>query len=87
MKLRGRGLGQLWGCPSPSLCLGGGSGFSHNETWAGSIVSLTTPMRSPLKASRSVSSRKLGREGFQGLSRVVFAAIEAPIYEALYAAS
>jgi hypothetical protein len=32
MRLRGRGLGQLWGCPSPSLCLGGGSGFSHNET-------------------------------------------------------
>jgi hypothetical protein len=59
MRLRGRGLGQLWGCPTPSLCLGGGSGFSHRETWAGCIVSLTTPMRSPLRESRSVSSRSL----------------------------
>jgi hypothetical protein len=30
---------------------------SHSETWAGCIVSLTTPTRSPLSASRSVSSR------------------------------
>ena len=32
------------------------SGRSHSETWAGCIVSLTTPIRSWLKASRSVSS-------------------------------
>ena len=35
------------------------SGSSHKETWAGCIVSLTTPIRSSLKASRSVSSRVL----------------------------
>jgi hypothetical protein len=38
----------------PSLALGG-SGLTHNETWAGCIVSLTTPTRSLLSASRSVS--------------------------------
>ena len=32
-------------------------GPSHSETWAGCIVSLTTPTRSSLNASRSVSSR------------------------------
>ena len=32
------------------------SGRNHTETWAGCIVSLTTPTRSPLNASRSVSS-------------------------------
>jgi hypothetical protein len=45
-----------------SAALGDGSGRSHGETWAGSIVSLTTPMRSPLKASRSVSSRSLAEK-------------------------
>ena len=29
---------------------------NHKETWAGCIVSLTTPTRSLLRASRSVSS-------------------------------
>src|SRR5919107_5617890 len=36
----------------------GVSGRSHSETWAGCIVSATTPTRSSLRASRSVSSRK-----------------------------
>ena len=35
------------------------SGRNHTETWAGCIVSLTTPTRSSLKASRSVSSRSV----------------------------
>ena len=36
----------------------GVSSRSHSDAWAGCIVSLTTPTKSPLKASRSVSSRK-----------------------------
>ena len=36
-----------------------GSGCNHSETCAGCIVSLTTPTRSSLKASRSVSSLRL----------------------------
>ena len=43
----------------PSLPLRGSSGRSHNETWEGCIASLTTPTRSSLKASRSVSSLSL----------------------------
>jgi hypothetical protein len=35
------------------------SGRSHNETWAGCIVSLTTPTSSSFSASRSVSSLSL----------------------------
>src|SRR5215208_3232048 len=35
------------------------SGRSHNVTCTGCIVSLTTPTRSSLKASRSVSSRSV----------------------------
>src|SRR3712207_3445246 len=38
------------------------SGRSHKETWAGCIVSLTTPTRSSLKASRSVSSLSLAEK-------------------------
>jgi hypothetical protein len=38
------------------------SGRSHKETWAGCIVSLTTPTRSFLTASRSVSSRSLAEK-------------------------
>jgi len=40
---------------SPSGVLG----RNHKETWAGCIVSLTTPTRSSFSASRSVSSRSL----------------------------
>ena len=35
---------------------------SHKETWAGCMVSLTTLTRSPLKASRSVSSLSLAEK-------------------------
>jgi hypothetical protein len=42
-------------CPAPPFEVV--SGRSHSETWAGCIVSLTTPTRSLLNASRSVSSR------------------------------
>ncbi len=47
----GRGVGRQHSSrPSPQ-------GWSvHKETWAGCIVSLTTPARSLLRASRSVSS-------------------------------
>jgi hypothetical protein len=41
----------------PSLPLRGSSGRSHSETWAGCIVSRTTPTKSSLNASRSVSLR------------------------------
>jgi hypothetical protein len=43
----------------PSLPLAAVSGRNHSETWAGCIVSLTTPTRSLFSASRSVSSLSL----------------------------
>ena len=46
----------------PSLPLRGSSGRSHKETWEGCIVSLTTPTRSSLRASRSVSSLSLAEK-------------------------
>src|SRR5215210_8470116 len=36
-----------------------GSGRNHRETWAGCIVSLTTPISSAFSASKSVSSLSL----------------------------
>jgi hypothetical protein len=45
-----------------SLPLGGGSGRSHKETWAGCIVSLTTPTSSSLRAPKLVSSRNLAEK-------------------------
>jgi hypothetical protein len=44
------------------LPLGGNSGRSHSETWAGCMVSFTTPTRSSLSASRSVSSLSLAEK-------------------------
>ena len=41
------------------LCFETVSGRSHKETWAGCIVSRTTPTRFSLKASRSVSALSL----------------------------
>src|SRR5215207_4507947 len=66
MRRRARRLLHLWGCSSPSLRLGGGSERSHSETWAGCIVPLTTPTRSSLKASRSVSSLSLAEKAPRG---------------------
>jgi hypothetical protein len=43
----------------PGPPFGAVSGRNHTETWAGCIVSFTTPTRSPFRASRSVSSRSL----------------------------
>jgi hypothetical protein len=40
-----------------ACCLDTVSRLNHKEMWAGCIVSLTTPTRSSLNASRSVSSR------------------------------
>jgi hypothetical protein len=54
-------------CPCPSFEVVWGR--SHKETWAGCIVSLTTPTRSSLNASRSVSSRSL-EEGAASVRRV-----------------
>jgi hypothetical protein len=53
-------LGYTCSCLSPAL--GDGSGRSQSETWAGCMVSLTTPTRSSLKASRSVSSLSLAEK-------------------------
>jgi len=53
--IRMRSYGEL---PEP-LTFEAVSGRSHSETWAGCIVSLTTPTRSSLSASKSVSSRSL----------------------------
>jgi hypothetical protein len=47
---------------SPLFCFWAVSGRSHKETWAGCIVSFTTPTRSLLKASRSVSSLSLAEK-------------------------
>ena len=44
------------------------SGRSHRETWAGCIVSLTTPTISSLKASRSVSSLSLAEKASRVLA-------------------
>ena len=66
------------------LTSGSGSERNHKETWAGSIVSLTIPTTSSLRASRSVSSLSLAEKG---LPRVVLTAVEAPIYETLYVPS
>ena len=54
----------------------GASGRSHKETWEGCIVSLTTLVKSSLKASRSVSSLSLAENvldasGRELLSRTV----------------
>jgi hypothetical protein len=38
------------------------SGRNHKETWAGCIVSFTTPARSSFNASRSVSSLSLAEK-------------------------
>src|SRR5687767_9953992 len=52
-----------------------GPGRSHREAWAGCTVSLTTPTRSSLKASRSVSSLSLAEK-----AESVFAASYFPLY-------
>jgi hypothetical protein len=60
-----------------------GSGCNHTETCAGCIVSLTTLVKSSLKAPRSVSSRSLAEKASSALAAVVLAAVEAPVYERL----
>jgi hypothetical protein len=52
-------LPHLWGYSDPSLCLGAEPGRNHSEAYAGCIVSLTTPIRMPLSAFRSVSFRSV----------------------------
>src|SRR5215210_5541450 len=44
------------------------SGRSHKETWAGCIVSLTTPTNSAFSASRSVSSLRLAEKASRVLA-------------------
>jgi hypothetical protein len=44
------------------LPLGGSWGRSHSETWAGCMISFTTPTRSSLSASRSVSSLSMAEK-------------------------
>ena len=56
----------------PLLPLGGGSGRSHKETWAGCIVSATTPTRSSFKASRLVSSLSLAEKAASVLAASYF---------------
>src|SRR5215217_154209 len=55
---------------------------NHSETWAGCIVSLTASTSSSFSASRSRCAA--WPKGFEGLPGVVLAAVEAPVYEALY---
>jgi hypothetical protein len=48
-----------YGCRSHCSSFASLSERSQSDTWAGSMVSLTTPTRSALNASRSVSWRNL----------------------------
>ena len=59
------------------------SGLSHSETCAGCIVSLTTPTRSSLNASRSVSLRNWAEKASRVFLASYLLPVEAPIYEAL----
>ena len=58
------------------------SGRSHKEACAGCIVSLATPTRSSLKASRSVSSLSFAEKPRGSFSRRILA-VEAPIHKGL----
>jgi hypothetical protein len=60
-KTAGKYAGHRHGCISCSP-FASGSGRNHSETCVGCIVSLTTPTKSSLKASRSVSSRILAEK-------------------------
>jgi hypothetical protein len=60
-EMAGKYAGHRHDCTSCSS-FASGSGRNHSETWVGCIVSLTTPTRSSLKASRSVSSRILAEK-------------------------
>jgi hypothetical protein len=64
-----------------AVALAAESGRSRKETCAGCIVSLTTPTKSSLNSSRSVSVPHFGRERFQRFGGVVLPAVEAPIYD------
>ena len=55
---------------------------SHTETWAGCMVSATTPRSSRPSASRSTSSRSRAPKP-RACARVVAAAVEAPVDQAL----
>jgi hypothetical protein len=59
MKVSFRTLPRVRSCYSACWPFKVVSERNHKETWAGCIVSLTTPTRSPLNASRSVSSLSL----------------------------
>src|SRR5215213_2885451 len=67
-----------WRCPDSrmtALCFlsfRAGSGCNHSETWAGCIVSLTTPTRSSLRASRSVSSLSAAEKASRVLAASYF---------------
>src|SRR5918992_3791714 len=54
----GRTSGSYSVCPP----FGAVSGRNHTDTWAGCIVSFTTPTKSLLRASRSVSSRSVAEK-------------------------
>jgi hypothetical protein len=55
-------LGPSFDQPDASSFFEAVSGRSHNETCSGCIVSLTTLVKSSLKASRSVSSLSLAEK-------------------------
>src|SRR5215212_7536565 len=67
-----------WRCPDSRmtalffLSFRAGSGCNHKETWAGCIVSLTTPTRSSLRASRSVSSLSAAEKASRVLAASYF---------------
>jgi hypothetical protein len=63
---------QISGSYSACSPFGAVSGRNHTDTWAGCIVSLTTLVKSSLKASRSVSSLNLDEKASRVLAASYF---------------
>jgi hypothetical protein len=72
-----------YGSSPPLRSLTRASGRNHKETWAGCIVSLTTPTRSSLKASRFVSFLSFAEKASSVFASVVSTTEETPSFEGL----
>ena len=59
------------------------SGRSHSETWAGCMLSLTTPTGSSREASRSFSSLSVAEKASRVFAASYFLTVEAPVHEGL----
>ena len=77
-----RYAGDLLGLYAKPLPLDAVSGRNHSETWAGCIVSLTTPTTSLLRACRSVSSLSLTERASKDFCDL-YAPVEVAVYEGM----